>query len=459
MTRPRKALAYFAAAVTVAGGGVAIQLATQTTPATLTVSATGTDASCSRSGSACGTFQRAYNLAQAGDTITVNSGVYRSDFPAEGAVKLRPGGPAGVTFVCGDSSPVTFAAPADQFVITAHDVAFRGGCFHFNRVWIGDPANGISTANVTVDGASMMMFQVSGSSNVTISNSTVGPDVACAAPGSGTSCQNLTGTNEAYFALAGEPNTQYTSPKVNTGGVDGTVPSLNVSLPGDTFINHQTRDSGAWHGECLFIDDPGGSGHVDGGSFSGCFYADVFFNSPDSGWAFTGVTFGPSKEPINAGSSLAAVKDTPAVFVDLAVKCRNGQVMAGWALTGNTFAHGWDLNSGGCSGATFPGLVIGGNTGGGTQSPPQTGPQPTTVPVTTTAAGLGLAVSLITVKWAPVLGATGYTLSRDGVKVATAGVNARSAVFAVTAGAHTLTVAAAGRANTQTVVVTSGATT
>lgn len=50
----------------------------------------------------------------------------------------------------------------------------------------------------------------------------------------------------------------------------------------------------------------------------------------------------------------------------------------------------------------------------------------------------GFQKGLATLKWPPAANATGYTLARDGVVVATAGSGARSTQFSVTAGTHTL---------------------
>ncbi len=346
---------------------------TPTPPATVTpvsgsmlVAPGGNDLLCGRgNGVACATFQRAYELAQCGDTVAVTAGTYTADYPGEGALKLQPAGKScgnlPVLFVA--DGPVTFSAPADQFVITAPNVTLRGP-FRFNRLWIGDGANGVSTSGVTVDGASMLMFDISGSSNVTVSNSTIGPDVACGDAANPPVCQDLATTGEAYFASSGRPNTRFTEPKVHDGGPAGSTPSSNVALLNDTFQNVQSRDPVQWHGGCLWVGyGAGGSLTVANSSFSGCMNYDIHIDTPSTpNVTLTGNRFGTPKDALRDGSSFAAVADAAPGQPDVEVKCQPGQTVSGFALIGNTFSRGYNLDFGDCGGATFPGLRIVANT-------------------------------------------------------------------------------------------------
>ena len=45
-------------------------------------------------------------------------------------------------------------------------------------------------------------------------------------------------------------------------------------------------------------------------------------------------------------------------YADVASKCFDNEVVTGLVLTGNTFANGYDLNDGSCTGMTYPGAVI-----------------------------------------------------------------------------------------------------
>jgi hypothetical protein len=316
----------------------------------------------------CQTFERAYQVALPGDLVAVLGGAYGADYPSEGATKLLPDpskSATNVSFVCGDGNAVTFAAPADQFVITAQHVTIRGGCFHFNRLWVGDGSNGVSTSDVTVDGVTMMMFDISGSSNVTIENSQVGPDVACDAPGSGpASCQAIASDNEAYFALNGRGNTNFNEPKVHDGGGGGAVPSSNVTISNDRFLEIQSRDPVNFHAGCLWIGygSTGGPLTVTGNTFSGCMTYDIHVDTPQTpNVSVTNNTFGTPKDALRGGSDFTAVADTPRSQVDYEVKCQNNEVVTNYTVTGNTFSHGYDLDFGDCPGATYPGSTVADN--------------------------------------------------------------------------------------------------
>lgn len=328
------------------------------------------------------TFQQAYQQAPAGGTVAVNGGIYTADYPAEGAAKLLPVGKTGpVTFVCGDGQPVTFASPADQFVITAPDVTFRGSCFHFNRLWVGDGSNGVSTTDVTIDGVSMWIFDISGSSNVTVENSTIGPDVACHAPGFGAfSCQNIVSDNEAYWFASGRENGRFNEPKIHDGGNTGSVPSVSVTIKNNLFQEITSRDPVAYHAGCLWLGyaSTGGPVTVTGNTFTGCMAYDIHVDTPQTpNVNITGNTLASPRDALRGLTDFSQVPIEP--YNDIEVKCQDSETLVSYTLTGNTFTNGWDLNNGGCVNPSYPGLVISGN-----NSPPiQIPPQPQGPPVTT----------------------------------------------------------------------------
>ena len=84
-----------ALAVALAVGGAMIALpADSSSPASpVTVSPVGSDESCARNGSACATFNRAYQLAAVGDTVEVKAGTYPSQViqSREDVRNLSPG--------------------------------------------------------------------------------------------------------------------------------------------------------------------------------------------------------------------------------------------------------------------------------------------------------------------------------------------------------------------------------
>lgn len=311
-----------------------------------------------------------YQAASPGATIPVNGQVFQADYPSEGAAKLLPG-PANVTFVCGDGQPITFASPADQLVITTSDVTFRGSCWHFNRVWIGDGPNGKTAANVTLDGVSMWSFNVAGSSG-TIENSTIGPDVACTASGPA-ACQNNSSDNEAYWFQNGRGNTDYVEPMIHTIG----SVNPNVQLINDHFTRLQTRDSFSMHMSCLWLGwTDGGSVSVRGTTFDGCATDDIHVDTPQSsGLLLTGSTLKHSVEPLQTGNVWDT--ETNVAQTELQVKCQANTQVSNYTVTNNVFEHGWDLDFGGCPGVTFPGVNISGNTGGSIRNPAQGSTPPT----------------------------------------------------------------------------------
>jgi hypothetical protein len=351
--------------------------------ANVALSPSGADATCQRAAAPapidslqpCGTFQGAYRLAQSGDIVAVRGGAYGADDEAAGATQLAPTtktAPGRVTFQCAGSDPVSFSAPSDQFVITAQHVTIQGSCFQFNRLWIGNGSNGISTSDVTIDGVSMMMFDISGSSNVTIENSQVGPDVACYGPGSGSaSCQDIASDHEAYFAENGRPNTNFNEPKIHDGGPSGNTPPSNVTISNDTFLEIQSRDPVNLHTGCLWVGygASGGPVTVTGSTFNGCMTYDIHVDSPTTpSLAVTNNRFGTPMDALRGGTDFASVAQMGSGQVDYEVKCQSNEVISNYTITGNTFSRGYDLDFGGCSNPSYRGVSISGNVGG-TQSP------------------------------------------------------------------------------------------
>lgn len=430
----RKAIAAVAAVAVVGGGAVAVTQLTGT----------------SADGGWKGSMNSSYQAAAAGATIEVPAGTLTPDFPAEGAVKILPASKATtdpVTFVCKGDGDVIF--PEGQLVITARNVVIRGGCFKMRKLWIGDPANGVSTANVTVDGVSMQIFDISGSDKVTVKNSDVGPSVASSA------------------------NRSYNEPKIHDGGPGGQVPPTNVVLDNVTIHDMQTADPNQYHTGGLWLGwGINGSVAIRNSRFLRNAIYDIHIDTP-AAWNLTldGNTFAAPVLPQSQGTGPA-----PASFSDLQLKCQNGQLVKNYTITGNTWVNGWNLVYGGCTGATYAGLTITGNTGGSTRNPaetasvpppvttteptpppvttteptpppvttteptppPVTTTEPTPPPVTTTeppscgAPVLGWKLptrATITVTWPLVPGATGYRLSKNGVAVSTASAKAVSAKF------------------------------
>lgn len=397
----------------VGGGGTTITSTTTTITSTTTGggswtpvasanievnAATGND-SCTReptastpltSGHICATWDKANLIAQNGDIIAVDGGTaYNGDgtnsVPLENDVSRT----SFATFACGNSIPVTLNA--DQLWIDSQRVSIEGRCFQFQNVWVGDPANefgaGKACSFISLDNVSMYEFDISGPCiNVTISNSTIGPDIACYQPGSkaGATCQNNAVTNEQYFYNRGEPNTNFNEPKVHDGGSGGSVPPQQVLLQGDTFYGISARDPdglyqpGGLHSGCLWIGyGSPGSISVVGNSFSQCMTYDIHVDNPFTpNITITGNTFAVPKDAIRAATDFTAITSLSYGWADIQVKCLNSETVTGFTLTRNTFTNGYDLDYGGCSNPSYSGLVINSNTipGGAPNNPSQ--PQP-----------------------------------------------------------------------------------
>jgi hypothetical protein len=63
--------------------------------------------------------------------------------------------------------------------------------------------------------------------------------------------------------------------------------------------------------------------------------------------------------------------ETNVAQTELQVKCQTNEQVDNYTITNNVFEHGWDLDFGGCTGATYPNLVLSGNTGGTIRTPAQ----------------------------------------------------------------------------------------
>ena len=203
----------------------------------------------------CKTFDRAYQVASPGETISVAGGVYSSTWPAAGAhAIMKPGKPAGsapITFTC--SGPVRFDATAPNFMVYpgVHSLNFRGGCFRFHIVQIGLGGYSGLVSKITFDGVKMDSFECAGCDDLTIRDSEIGPMVAC--HGKGTTgvggnggpitsamwCSDSDAGSGAYWAS--RPRGNYgvqAEPYIHSGGAG--IPD-NIVLEGNLIHGMQTR--------------------------------------------------------------------------------------------------------------------------------------------------------------------------------------------------------------------------
>jgi len=202
-------------------------------------------------------------VALAGDTVAVAGGVYPMTVPAAGSTTVFPqskGGP--VTFVCQGAADVRFASRSFTFYPGVAGIVMRGGCFHFHVVNFGYGGYPGQTHDVTLDGVHMDSFEVAGASNIAITNSEIGPNVDCYAPGatgtgfnggpiSSSAWCDPSDPVQAFWATQPDGSSKEQMEPYIHNGAAGTP--TNIVLSGDHFHGMQTKDSFNLHTGGLFI--------------------------------------------------------------------------------------------------------------------------------------------------------------------------------------------------------------
>ena len=232
--------------------------------ASVFLSPSGNDSSCSRNGSACRSFDRADSIAQNGDVIQVAPGVYPSGPPNYGYGQSIMHSTQ-VTFVCQPSASadsVSFTDPEFLIGPGGGNIAFNGSCFHFHILDIG--LRGYSGGSniihdVTLNGVHMDSFDITGVNSVTVNNSQIGPIVACfgsvteaqtnGAPASA-ACSSSGSPVEAYWASVGGTAGKQDEPFVHDNGSDT---ATNVTFNGDHFTGMQTKWPDYFHQGGLLV--------------------------------------------------------------------------------------------------------------------------------------------------------------------------------------------------------------
>ncbi len=327
-------------------GHAAISTTSPSLGGQVSLSSVGSDSSCSRGGSACATFNRAYQLAHGGDTVVVHGGLYPEDSPTVGGYQILPdpSKTGTVTFVCAGDGDVTFAGPVFNFWAGLNGVTFQGGCFHFHVVFIGLGGYTQQTSNITLNGVHMDTFNISGALNVTIENSEVGPFVACYEPGDGTGAPSYATCNtsdpaQAYWASQGGTAQMQQEPFVHNGGAGL---AQNVTLLDDTIHGISSTWSGTHTGGLIFWGTQ--NLHIIGSTFANNAIYDVFENqdSTDTGLELENNTFGipvysfDPTEP-NPGGPL------PWGFREVTIGGL-GSTLTNVAITSNRFVNGLSIN-------------------------------------------------------------------------------------------------------------------
>ncbi len=272
----------------------------------------------------------------------------------------------------------------------------QGRCFKFNRLLLGDTGNDHGVQDVTVDDVSMWIFDISGGTNVTVENSTVGPSVTCHRPSDGFpaayNCQNTAADNEQFWYIAqrngcncypaafDEPKVHDNTPgcTVPNGTTPSTCPTSNVVINNNLIWRMSARNPAGqdpsldYHNGCFFEGYSFGTGlTLSNNRFQDCMTYNILGDNPTSNWTITGNTFTAARDSLRDkngdDAGFASVPTEPGFEIG-GMKCANGYTGSNDTYTNNIVpavsVPSWDWGEeGGCSGnMTITGLVDSGNT-------------------------------------------------------------------------------------------------
>jgi chitodextrinase len=326
------------------------------------VSTSGNDTTCVRGDQSrpCLTFDRAYRVAQSGDTVSVAGGGYAMTEPNYGGTGIYTTDGHPVTFVCRGDGDVTFAGPIFYFWAGVSNVTFRGGCFRFHVPYIGLGGYSQRTSNITLDGVHMDSFNIAGASNVTIANSEVGPFVACYGPSfepAYARCDpNSPDPTERFYAGRPEGSGDLQQePFIHNGGAGK---ATNITLDHVRVHHISSKWNGTHTGGLLVWGSDGLT--IRGSTFDHNAIYDIQFNagSSDSNVTIENNVFGypvysfDPTEPDPGG-------ELPTSFRELGIGTGPGTTNTNWLIRYNSIAHGFITD--GLPGTTYNNVRIVGN--------------------------------------------------------------------------------------------------
>ena len=321
----------------------------------------GNDSTCVRNDQAkpCRTFDRAYQVAQPGDTVSVAGGTYPTTEPAAGATTIFPDGSATgdapVTFTC--SGEVTFDAPNFTFYPGVNDVTVKGGCFRFHVVHFGYGSGAAErTVSITVEGVHMESFEIAGADQITIRNSEIGPAVYCFGAGEAVpevwKCRSSEPA-EAYWAAKGGSTNQQMQPFIHDSKYAG--PS-NILLEGNWIHDHQTRESNKLHTSGMLVWN-GQNLTFRRNRFERNATNDIQFSGTPTNVLMENNWFGAPYTTMDGGATpVEADKD----WREVTLKTEPGYSYANWLIRFNSFAHGLSIDNS-ASNPTYANFRVVGN--------------------------------------------------------------------------------------------------
>ena len=316
------------------------------------LSAAGNDVTCRRDRPdlPCATFNRAYQVAHAGDRVIVAGGRYPETAQSEGAVYIDPSASKHgvVTFICQGRRDVTFAAPVFAFHPGLSGVEMIGSCFHFHVPYFGYGGYPAVTKDITLDGVHMEGLDCAGCRDVTIKNSEIGPFVACYTPNDSQSAPSYAYCDtadaaQAFWAVQGGTSDVQQEPFVHSGAAGK---AINFIFEHDHIHGISSRWNETHTGRPSTWDTNGL--RIANSTFDHCAIYDIALTEPsvDNDVTITNNTFGvpvysfDPTEPHPNGR-------LPSSFVEGQLGAGSAGVDSNWLIRGNTFVNGIRMGYGG----------------------------------------------------------------------------------------------------------------
>ena len=348
--------------------------------AQVALSPAGNDATCGRGDLSrpCRMFQRAYDVAQSGDTIAVFGGAYPADDLSRDSLTIF-GGEKQVTFACAGAG--TVQAEAALLTIKADNVTLRGRCFKLRVLRIGEGGDPRGIKNVLVEDVKLDGLEVVGA-EATIRRTEIGPNVACwpansSQPASMRCDPNSPDEWERFWAYRDPPAGFQTFLHANGAGVNAKVVMEQVWIH-----DIQTKDAERLHTGCMLIWNNGQVVSdqivIRNSRLERCAVLGILVDG-GHGITLEGNYFGPPIEPLSNGLGDDVEAGDFAREFGVRTDPINGGawVPTNYKIVGNTFSHGTNPDSGlkqfanflfdgnylGRANTCWPGATYGANSG------------------------------------------------------------------------------------------------
>lgn len=237
---------------------------------TIGVSPAGNDTTCARGGGACKSFERAYQVAQPGDTIVPEAGTYPGGYIEPDATKAA-GATITITPSCTTPNCVTVQG---FFYLSGQNVRLvgngNGRQLGSSNFLIYKLDIGTSARRAVATGLHLLTFFVTGSQDVTVRDSEVGPFLACYGRDQPRRTGDTAATvcpydppyypyGGAQYANVGSVGNNVSEPKVGPSGELANSKPRNIVLDRLYFHDHNSSNipdnqyGNSFHSGCLFL--------------------------------------------------------------------------------------------------------------------------------------------------------------------------------------------------------------